>query len=43
MASLNEAHEMLLLSHGLIVLYGVQLIHRENNAAGSLQLPHTLH
>ena len=24
-------------------IYGVQLIHRENNALGSLQLPHTLH
>ena len=24
-------------------IYGFQLIHRENNALGSLQLPHTLH
>ena len=24
-------------------IYGVQLIHRENDALGSLQLPHTLH
>ena len=24
-------------------IYGVQLIHRENNALGSLQLPHALH
>ena len=24
-------------------IYGVQLIHRENNALGSLHLPRTLH